>query len=303
MKLRIAVTALGLLVALSAAADDVYLTNGRTFEGVEARFTATHVILRMPFGGEITLQRSQVERVEKSDSVFQSYLRRAEALRASPNTLPEDWLALARWALANDLRHGAREAARIAAELDPHLPELAPLLRGFGFALDEDLGWIAHEEYMRRQGFVSYEGEWVTRAEQAERIRARDVELAAARERERVRLAAQREAVPYTQPPVVAVAPADPYAQVGVVYAVPRVIYAVPGVLGTVRGGFFSGGGVFGGGFHHGGRDGGRRDGPRPAPPGRRVESSVQHAGPVLDALERVPGSLIPGRLSSSSHR
>lgn len=302
MRLQIAaVTAAILLVALPALADDVYLTNGRAFEGVQARVTATHVVLRMPFGGEITLQRSQVDRIEESESTFQEYLRRAEDLRSTPGAGPGDWLDLARWALANDLRHSAREAARIAGVLDPHLPELAPLLRGFGFALDADLGrWISHDEYMRRQGFVSHDGEWVTRAEQAERIRARNVELAAARERERARRDARREAVPYTQPPVVAVAPVE--APVGVVYAVPQVVYAVPGTLGAVHGGFFQGATVFGGGFHrHRGRGGGHRGGPPPA--GRQVTSSVQHAGPVLDALERVPGSLIPGRLSSSSPR
>lgn len=180
MRNRVASTLLlGLTLAGGAvSADDVHLTNGRKFEGVIAEVTDTQVRIRMQ-GGVVSLPKSQVLRVEARDSDLSGYLRRKEALRRSADTRARDWLELARWAKAQGLEQGAREAALAAAELDPNLDGLEPLLRGFRYTYDDQLGrWIPYEESMRRRGFVFTGGVWISREEMAERNRQREAEEA-----------------------------------------------------------------------------------------------------------------------------
>lgn len=173
MRNRIATSLLLGLTLLGGAvsADDVFLKNGRKFEGVIAETTDTQVRIRMQ-GGVVSLPKSQVLRVEEKDSDLSGYLRRKEALRRSPDTRAEDWLELARWAKAQGLEQGAREAALVAAELDPKLDGVATLLRGYKYTFDEQLGrWISYEESMRKRGFVFSQGAWISREEMAERAR------------------------------------------------------------------------------------------------------------------------------------
>lgn len=188
MQTRFAAALFACVLAAPALADDVHLTNGKTFEGVIAEETETRVLIRMP-GGQLTLPKSQVARIERSDSDFGEYLRRRSAVERGGTAA--EWLELARWARANGLEHGTREAALRAAELDPGIEGLAPLLSRFGYVFEREAGrWMTHEESMRRRGFVLAEGEWVSREEAAARRRAREEQLASANaEREAARAA------------------------------------------------------------------------------------------------------------------
>jgi len=173
MRNRIVTTLLlGLsLTGGAASADDVFLKNGRKFEGVIAETTDTQVRIRMQ-GGVVSLPKSQVLRVEAKDSDLSGYLRRKEALRRSADARAQDWLELARWAKTQGLEQGAREAALVAAELDPKLEGVATLLRGYKYTFDEQLGrWISYEESMRKRGFVFTQGAWISKEEMAERAR------------------------------------------------------------------------------------------------------------------------------------
>ena len=159
------------LVAVPVFADDVYLTNGRKFEGVIAETTDSQVRIQMQ-GGTLSLPRSQVLRVESGDSSLAGYLHRRDALRKNPAAGAAAWLELARWARAQGLGQATREAALTAAVLDPRLEGLAPFLRGYGYVLDEQLDrWIPYEESMRRKGFVLSNGQWITHEEYAMRLR------------------------------------------------------------------------------------------------------------------------------------
>ena len=295
MRNRIATT---LLLGLSltggvVSADDVFLKNGRKFEGVIAETTDTQVRIRMQ-GGVVSLPKSQVLRVEAKDSDLSGYLRRKEALRKSPDTRAQDWLELARWAKTQGLEQGAREAALVAAELDPQLEGVATLLRGYKYSFDEQLGrWISYEESMRRRGFVFTQGAWISRAELAERARLQrenEAHMAQLREAARAeRAARQTEMLLATQTALLQETIRDrereatyisPYAPT---YSWPVVV--IPG--------FFpprchhgdcnppSGGG-------HGGGDGG---GHHNRPPGATNRST----------FTRIPGSLIPGDYGRSS--
>ena len=299
MRNRIVMT---LLLGLSltggvASADDVFLKNGRKFEGVIAETTDTQVRIRMQHG-VVSLPKSQVLRVEEKDSDLSGYLRRKEALRKSPDTSAEDWLELARWAKTQGLEQGAREAALLAAELDPKLEGVATLLRGYKYSFDEQLGrWIPYEESMRKRGFVFTQGAWISREEMAERARLqREAEAQAAEMREAARAeraARQTEMLLATQTALLAETVrereryVDPYA--------PYYGYGWP-VVGVPA--FFPhpchhgdcnnippGGGHGGGGGQHN----------RP------------HGATTRSNFNRIPGSLIPGgsgrRSSSSPHR
>jgi len=188
MRMRL-VAAFLLLLAfrVSGFADTVYLVNGRTFEGVIAETTDGEVRIVMP-GGSLSLPSSRVLRVEKSASQFAEYLERKKALARS-GAGAAAWLELARWAKTGGLAQGMREAALTAADLDPRLEGLAPLLRGYGYVLDEQLDrWIPYADAMRRKGLVQWNGEWISRHEQAarqlleqEEIARRNAERAAAR--------------------------------------------------------------------------------------------------------------------------
>jgi len=160
------------LIAIPVLADDVYLTNGRKFEGVVAETTESQVRIQMQ-GGTLSLPKSQVLRVETNDSSLAGYLRRKEALKKNLSASASDWLELARWARSQGLGQATREAALRAATLDPRLEGLAPLLRGYGYVLDQQLDrWIPYEESMRRKGFVLSNGQWLTREEYAAKARA-----------------------------------------------------------------------------------------------------------------------------------
>src|SRR5689334_10634260 len=172
---------LALAVAAPALADNVYLTNGKSFEGVVARVDDAHVRIQMP-GGEIRLPRTSVERVEQGDSAFATYLERKRALGKHGSAA--EWLELARWASTNGLDQGAREAGLKAAQLDPHLAGLAPILRAQGYVYDRELDrYIPYADAMRRRGFVNSGGRWITREEHQEQ----EAELRRAREESRLR--------------------------------------------------------------------------------------------------------------------
>lgn len=185
---------LGMLPGAPLLGDDVYLKNGRSFENVVAEVGDTQVRVHMP-GGVVSLPRTAVDRVEKSDSSFAEYSRRKQELESrarGPRPLAAgiagDWLELARWARANNLPQVAREAALKAAEINPREAGLAGLLRGCGYVYEESLDrWISYDDAMRLHGMVQEGGTWVSREEHAARLQQRLQEL---REQQAARAAA-----------------------------------------------------------------------------------------------------------------
>jgi len=171
-----------------AAADDVHLTNGRSFEGVVARIEGDRVAIRL-HQGVIRLPRSRVARIVYETSPLETYLDRKRALTSARDATAADWLDLAVWARRHGLETAYGEAARLAAALDPGLDGLAPVMRDLGLEREGAGGsWYTHDELMRRRGMVRWNGDWVTPAERAA--------LAEREDTERRRIAeARREAV------------------------------------------------------------------------------------------------------------
>jgi hypothetical protein len=269
---------LGTLAATAASADNVYLVNGKTFEGVIAVITDSQVRIKMP-GGEIRLPRSSVARIETADSSFAEFTRRKEPLGKSGTAA--DWLDLARWSKANGFDQGVREAALKAADLDPHLPGVAVLLRPFGYVFDEQLdGFVPYAEAMRRKGYVQANGQWITREENAQRVREREDREARRAAQESVE-ASRRAAEAQRQLAELQLAresQASPSAEV----PYNNGLYLPPVILGGFYGySYFPHG-------HHGGHSG------RPqGVPWRQGGGAVPGTG-YEQLLERQPGSLIP---------
>ena len=193
MRIRPLPLLLLLLLAIPVLADDVYLVNGGKFEGVIAETTGSQVRIQMQ-GGTVSLPKTQVLRVEVGDTVLTEYLHRKETLKKNLSAKAADWLELARWARVKGLEQAGREAALIAAALDPGLEGLGSVLRVYGYVLDEQLGrWVTYSESMVRRGFVQSGGQWITREEYAARARVREEEEARYRAARDERARAARE--------------------------------------------------------------------------------------------------------------
>ena len=178
--------ALLLLAALAApmSADTVYLVNGNRFEEVIVERSSGEVRIRMS-AGEIVLPDKVVARVERSPSTWQEYNERHDALRAAAATARQ-WLELAWWAEAAGYEPGMKQALLRAAEIDPQLDGLAPLMGRIGHVLDrESGGWLAEAAYMRRRGYRQWGGHWLASAEYEARRRAQEEAETRRRDNER----------------------------------------------------------------------------------------------------------------------
>jgi hypothetical protein len=170
-----------LLPTPSASADDVYLTNGRVFEDVVARTEGERVAIRMAHG-LIRIPAVRVARIERGETPLAEYLRRLATLESQPEGGgAAAWIELARWARDHGLASAYRQAATIAAALDPRAEGLAPLMRDLDLFFDESAErWMGEAELMGRRGLVRYEGAWVT-PEQRSAAQARLTEAEARR--------------------------------------------------------------------------------------------------------------------------
>lgn len=262
----------GSLIAVPAFADDVYLVNGRKFEGVVAETAGAQVRIHMQ-GGTLSLPKEQVLRVDPGDSNLAEYLRRKDLLKKSPSTRAADWLELSRWARARELDQAGRESALAAAALDPRLEGLSPVLRGYGYVLDPQLDrWIPYADSMRRRGLVQSNGQWISREEYQARLQAQEEQAAryyaarqeAARAAREDRLATLAELSMVRQ--LAQPAQPEPYPP----YPFPFYGYGGPVLVGP----------GFGDGGHH-------------RPPHGQM-------GPI--GFTHIPGSLIPGALFPGSN-
>ena len=151
MKHVVAFLALG---AAPLLADEVYLRGGGQISGVIVSRTQSAIEVDIG-GGTLTVQKSQVVRIEESISPLQEYRTRAAAV--APGDV-EGWRELARWARGRSLSTQAKEAWRKVVELAPDDEEAN---RALGRVL-LDGRWVTEEESYQARGFVEFEGEWVT---------------------------------------------------------------------------------------------------------------------------------------------
>jgi hypothetical protein len=166
-----------LLLPSVAGADAVHLKNGGVVRGVIVERTDEAVIMEVG-PGRVTLPLSRIDHIDDSTSAVAVYHERLAEMRFDD----VDGLAdLARWAGDHDLATYARETWQRVLALDPGHPEAnAALGRTF-----YDGQWMSQNDAYRRQGYVPFEGEWVTPAEHEALLRERtERELATSERRE-----------------------------------------------------------------------------------------------------------------------
>ncbi len=148
------------LLALPSAlvADTVYLKGGGKVEG--RIVTRTEADVEVDVGaGNIKVPMTNVDRIVEEPSALSEYARRAAALG------PKDaagWRELGRWANSVGLNTQARQAYEKVLAIAPGDPEANQAL---GQVKQGDR-WVSEEESYRARGYVKFEGEWMTPAEQ-----------------------------------------------------------------------------------------------------------------------------------------
>ena len=170
---------LGSLIALGLASgpvagDEVFLKGGGRVSGRVVERTATRLSIETG-PGRVTLSMSRVERIVEGRSAVEAFAERADAL--DPGDV-HAWAELARWAEERDLLTQARLAWQRVLAQDPRNPEANA---GVGrVALDGV--WMSPDDAYRAQGYVSFEGRWLTPPEHEAAVREREAEEASARQ-------------------------------------------------------------------------------------------------------------------------
>jgi hypothetical protein len=162
-------------VAPSASPDEIYLRGGGRVSGVIVERTESTVSIETA-PGRLTLSMKRVLRIVEARSAVEEFQERAAALADHDVA---GWAALARWAAERDLVTPSREAWQRVLALDPAHPEANDALG----RVQLDGQWMSEGEAYRAQGYVPYEGRWVTPAEHEALVRERAAEEAADLER------------------------------------------------------------------------------------------------------------------------
>ncbi|MEO8499429.1 MAG: hypothetical protein ABI565_00840 [Vicinamibacteria bacterium] len=158
---------LGLAALASAArADVLHLTSGGRLEGVLTRETATSVTIDVGMG-QLSVPRSSVIRIERKGSALSEYRSRLAAVQPGDVSAYAD---LARFATENGLRSEARLMWARVVSLDPRNVEAHIFL---GHVL-VDGNYVDEGEANRARGLVSFDGRWMTPAEQYSLLRERE---------------------------------------------------------------------------------------------------------------------------------
>jgi hypothetical protein len=154
-----------------AAGDEVFLRSGGKVSGQVVSEDGGSVVLDVG-PGRVAVPASSVLRIERGRTPLILY--RERAARLAPDDA-QGWLALGLWAQERDLVTRAREAFERVLQLDP---DNAAANAALGRVQLEGR-WMRLEDAYRERGYVHYEGEWMTPAEQEARVRARAAETEA----------------------------------------------------------------------------------------------------------------------------
>ncbi len=158
------------LVASAASADEVFLKSGGRLSGRIVTRTATTIEVDVG-AGRIAVPASSVLRIEEGQSALQVY--EARAGKVAPGDAP-GWVALGDWASAQGLGTQAREAYHRALSASPNDPRANEALGN----VQVGGRWVSEEDSYRERGYVKFEGEWITPAEQEAILRERAAESA-----------------------------------------------------------------------------------------------------------------------------
>jgi len=176
------------LLASTVWADEVHMRSGGVVRGVIVEHTAEVVVIETG-PGRVTLPLSRVNRLVEADSALGDFYSQEASL--APNDA-QGYARLARWAENHGLATYGRQTWEQVLKLDPRHPEANAAVGRTYY----DGSWMPTREAYRRQGYIPFEGGWVTPAEHEALLRERAerrVAMAGRREAElRVREAEAR---------------------------------------------------------------------------------------------------------------
>ena len=127
--------------------------------------------------GRIGVPTSSVLRIEEGRSALHEYEDRAGRVPAGD---VEGWLALGEWASARGLGTQAREAYRRALSVAPDDPRANTALGN----VQVGGRWVSEDEAYQAQGYVRFEGEWITPVEHEAILRERAADAEQERQRQ-----------------------------------------------------------------------------------------------------------------------
>jgi hypothetical protein len=190
MSIRKCSIAWGLVASAQiAAADQVFLKGGGRLDGEIVDRTQRQVTVDVG-PGQLTLPMERVDRITEGTSPLRQFRERAD--RLAPGDAA-GWLALALWARERGLATQAAAAFEHVLALDPNN---SVAQSGLGRVRLGDR-WVTPDESMRAQGYVQFDGRWVTLNEQEALLRERQAEALL-----RAQIEAQRTAPPPPAPSV-----------------------------------------------------------------------------------------------------
>jgi hypothetical protein len=149
---------LAVLLPSAVLADTVYLKGGGKVSGRIVTRSETEVEVDVG-AGTMKVSTARVDRIEEGASALSEYAQRAAALK------PDDvdgWRELGRWARSQGLNTQASQAYEKVKALAPGDAEANEALGQVQVAGR----WVSEEESYRSRGYVKFEGEWMTPAEQ-----------------------------------------------------------------------------------------------------------------------------------------
>ncbi|MHC4957287.1 MAG: hypothetical protein ACYTGN_02855 [Planctomycetota bacterium] len=166
------------LFAVSAAADDVHLKDGRVLSGKVVEEKSRYLVVDRD--QKHVAKRSDVAKVVTAESFMDRYEKKlADLLEDDAEAIYE----FGRWLSENDWTSRAHRAYEAVLDLDP---DHRGARRALGYQLYEG-EWVSPRELNIRKGLVEFEGRWYTKHDHAELLSAikRDKKLAAAYQQRR----------------------------------------------------------------------------------------------------------------------
>ena len=162
----------------AASADEVFLKSGGQLSGRIVSRTATTIEVDVG-AGRIGVPASSVLRIEEGRSALQEYEDRAGRVPAGD---VEGWIALGEWASAARPRHAGARGLPARAQRGARTTRAPTRPSG-----NVQVGgrWVSEDEGYRAQGYVRFEGEWITPAEHEAILRERAAEADQERQRRR----------------------------------------------------------------------------------------------------------------------
>lgn len=146
-----------LLIAAPTRADLVFLSTGGQIAGEVEQLDDGNYQITTAAGTVISLERSQVSKVDEDSVETQNYDARA---LTAPDTA-EAQLALAKWCREHQLNNRASRHAQRVIELEPANVEARQMLN----FRNVDGEWMTREQVMESRGLVWYDGSYRTRQE------------------------------------------------------------------------------------------------------------------------------------------